>query len=367
MRIAQVSPLYESVPPKCYGGTERIVSILTETLNRAGHEVTLFASGESFCSGRLIPCARRSLREELTKEPMASHLYMFERVKALAEEFDVIHFHTEYLHFGSIRGLSVPTVTTLHGRLDRIEYGNLFHEFRDVPLVSISFNQRKPLPFQNWMGNVYHGLPKDTVLYTEKPQGYLAFLGRISPEKGIEDAIEIAKKTGLKLKVAAKIDEADREYAHSLQPLLRSPWVEYIGEIGDREKPEFLGGAHALLFPVQWPEPFGLVMIESLAAGTPVVAYRAGSVPEVIRNESTGFIVDTIEGACEAVDKIVYRRAISRRACRRDFEARFTVERMAREYEHIYRRLIREKRAERDKAAMVFDSMGAGAEYSGRV
>jgi len=358
MRIAQVSPLYESVPPKLYGGTERIVHNLTEELCRMGHEVTLFASGDSVTSAKLVPCARESLRLGKAREPFAPHVYMFEKVKALSENFDIIHFHTEYYHFALIRDWSVPVVTTMHGRLDLPEYKPLFGEFRELPLVSISLNQRKPLPDQNWVGNVYHGLPLESIPFHPEPNGYLAFLGRICPEKGIEDAIEIARKTGQKLKVAAKIDDVEKRYAESIRSKLNSPWVEFIGEISDREKPAFLGGASALLFPIQWPEPFGIVMIEALAAGTPVVAYCAGSVPEIIRNEETGFIVNSIDEACEAVDAILYGRAISRWTCRRDFESRFAASRMAKDYLSVYHKVIEAKAAEKAVSSMTATQLG---------
>lgn len=358
MRIAQVSPLFESVPPKLYGGTERIVHNLTEELCRMGHEVTLFASGDSVSSAKLVPGAREALRLSKVREGFAPHVYMFEKVKALSENFDIIHFHTEFYHFALVRDWSVPVVTTLHGRLDHPEYKDLFAEFRELPFVSISLNQRKPLPSQNWVGNVYHGLPLESIPFSPKPNGYLAFLGRICPEKGIEDAIEIARRTGQKLKVAAKIDDVEKSYAESIQSKLNSPWVEFIGEISDREKPAFLGGATALLFPIRWPEPFGLVMIESLAAGTPIVAYRAGSVPEVIRNEETGFIVNSIEEACEAVDAIHHGRAISRWACRRDFETRFTATRMAKDYLSVYHKVIEAKSAGKAVSSMTATQLG---------
>ena len=342
MRIAQVSPLYESVPPQLYGGTERVVFNLSEALIRMGHEVTVFASGDSICSGRLIPACRQALRLGEVREKLAPHMYMFERVRAMADEFDLIHFHTEYIHFGLARSLGIPVVSTMHGRLDLPEYADLFFEFRDQPLVSISMNQRSPLPHQNWISTVHHGIPKDAISYRAKSDGYLAFLGRISPEKGVAQAIEIAQKSGRRLRIAAKVDRADWDYYLSIRRNLEMPGIEFIGEIGDREKAAFLGGADAVLFPVQWPEPFGLVMIESLAAGSPVVAFRSGSVPEVIRHGETGFIVDSVDEACRAVRDIVEFGAISRRACRRDFELRFVVERMAADYVDIYRSVINE-------------------------
>jgi glycosyltransferase involved in cell wall biosynthesis len=337
LRIAQVSPLYESVPPRLYGGTERVVFHLSEELIAQGHQVTVFASGDSLTSGRLVPTGARSLRAEGCVEAVAPHTLMFERVRALADEFDIIHFHTEYMHFGMARSLRKPTVSTLHGRLDFPEYLDLFSEFRDLPLVAISDSQRRPLPYQNWLGAIHHGLCKDQFSFNSKSGSYLAFLGRISPEKGVEQAIQIAIATGLPLKIAAKIEKLDIDYYHSLQKLFKEPGIEFIGEISDREKSDFLGNAHALLFPITWPEPFGLVMIESLATGTPVVAFGNGSVPEVLRDGKTGYVVDSVAGAIDAVKKIAN---INRAACRSDFESRFTVQRMATDYVGIYREII---------------------------
>ncbi len=338
MRIAQVAPLYESVPPKLYGGTERVVSFLTEELVRRGHDVTLFASGCSVTAARLISSCPQSLR--LRKEvidPLPHHMIMLEQVFSMANQFDIVHFHTDYLHFPLCRHHKIPQVTTLHGRLDIKDLHGLYREFRDMPLVSISDYQRTPLSWANWYGTVHHGLPEDLFTFHEKPGEYLAFLGRMSPEKQVDHAIEIARRAGAPLKIAAKVDNTDREYfERNIKHLLDDPIVEFIGEIGDAEKDDFLGNALAVLFPINWPEPFGLVMIESMACGTPVISYRCGSVPEVLEDGVTGFIVDGIEEAVEAV-----RRApsLSRKRIRRVFEERFSVSRMAEEYLGIYSRV----------------------------
>jgi len=339
MRIAQVAPLIESVPPKHYGGTERIVSYLTEELVRAGHDVTLFASGDSITRARLIPACRGSLRlNKYCVDHLAHHLVMMDQVLEHARNFDVIHFHTDYLHFPVARYVPVPHVTTLHGRLDLPDLIPVYDRFRDIPVISISNAQRKPLPWANWAGTIYHGLPPDLFRFQPNPGTYLAFLGRISPEKRADRAIEIAKRAGMPLKIAAKVDRVDKRYfKRVVEPLLDASHVEWVGEISDREKDDFLGNAYALLFPIDWPEPFGLVMIEAIACGTPVIAYDGGAVPEVIKDGQTGFIAKNLEDAADAVHRV---SEISRTHCRKIFEKRFTVTRMARDYVRIYRRTI---------------------------
>lgn len=339
LRIAQVSPLYESVPPKYYGGTERVVSYLTEELVAQGHEVTLFASGDSVTKARLVAPCRRSLRlDKNCIDQLSYHLLMLEMVAQRAREFDIIHYHVDYLHFPLSRRLSTPHVTTLHGRLDIPDLVPLYREFRDMPVISISNAQREPLPFANWQGTVYHGLPLDLYTFRPAPGRYLAFLGRISPEKRVDRAIEIALRTGLELKIAAKVDRIDQEYFESvIKPLLKGPGIEYVGEIGEGEKDEFLGNALALLFPIDWPEPFGLAMIEALACGTPVIAYRRGSVPEVLDHGVTGFIVHGLEDAVRAVEEV---HKIDRARCRAVFEERFSARRMAQDYLAIYQNLL---------------------------
>jgi len=339
MRIAQVAPLIESVPPKHYGGTERIVSYLTEELVRAGHDVTLFASGDSITRARLIPACRGSLRlNKYCVDHLAHHLVMMDQVLEHARNFDVIHFHTDYLHFPVARYVPVPHVTTLHGRLDLPDLIPVYDRFRDIPVISISNAQRKPLPWANWAGTIYHGLPPDLFRFQPNPGTYLAFLGRISPEKRADRAIEIAKRAGMPLKIAAKVDRVDKRYfKRVVEPLLDASHVEWVGEISDREKDDFLGNAYALLFPIDWPEPFGLVMIEAIACGAPVIAYDGGAVPEVIEDGQTGFIAKNLEDAADAVHRV---SEISRTHCRKIFEKRFTVTRMARDYVRIYRRTI---------------------------
>ena len=337
MRIAQVAPLTESVPPKHYGGTERIVSYLTEELVRAGHDVTLFASGDSVTQARLIPGCRASLRlDKLSVDHLAHHLVMIDRVLEHARDFDVIHFHTDYLHFPVSRYLPVPHITTLHGRLDLPDLVPVYDRFRDVSLISISNAQREPLPSANWVKTVYHGLPPELFQFRPNPGNYLAFLGRISREKRADRAIEIAKRTGMQLKIAAKVDRADRRYfKRVVEPLLQKSHVEWVGEISDREKDDFLGNAYALLFPIDWPEPFGLVMIEAMACGTPVIAYDGGAVREIIKEGQTGFIATNIEEAVEAVRRVP---ELNRADCRKVFENRFTVTRMAGDYVRTYER-----------------------------
>jgi len=342
MRIGQVAPLFESVPPKYYGGTERVVSYLTEELVRQGHEVTLFASGDSVTKAHLVAACRRSLRlDKQCVDQLAHQVLMLEHVFQRAAEFDVIHFHVDYLHFPLSRRQQITHVTTLHGRLDIPDLGPLYVEYHDMPLVSISNGQREPLPWANWQGTVYHGIPADMYRFREEPGSYLAFLGRVSPEKRVDRAIEIARQVHLPVKIAAKVDRVDNDYFESVvEPLLRDPLVEFVGEIGDGEKEEFLGHAYALLFPIDWPEPFGLVMIEAMACGTPVIAYRGGAVPEVMEEGHTGFIVEALEDAVEAVRQVPQ---LSRKRCREVFEKRFTATRMAHEYVQVYERLIKTK------------------------
>jgi len=338
MRIAQVAPLCESVPPKLYGGTERVVSYLTEELVRLGHQVTLFASGDSNTSATLVTACREALRLGTCRDHLAPHLGMVEQVATRAREFDVIHFHISPLHFPVMRRLpNAAHVTTLHGRLDLEELQPLYREFADMPVVSISDAQRQPLPEAGWISTVHHGLPRDLFRFQPTADGYLAFLGRISPEKRVDRAIAIATACRVPLRIAAKIDEADREYfEHDIAPLLDNRLVEFIGEIGERDKGAFLGGAKALLFPIDWPEPFGLVMIEAMACGVPVIAFPGGSVEEIIEQGVNGFVVGSIEEASYAVRQI---DRIDRRKCRERFERRFTARRMATEYVNVYREL----------------------------
>ena len=344
LRIAQVSPLYESVPPQGYGGTERVVSWLSEQLVEQGHDVTLFASGDSLTSARLVPCCRRALRlDKHCVDPLAHHVRMIERVFQMADQFDLIHFHTDYLHFSLARRLKAVHVATLHGRLDLPDLPALYNEFGDIPVISISDAQRKPLPQANWQATVYHGLPPDLHTFCEQPEDYLAFLGRISPEKRPDRAVEIACRTGMKLRIAAKVDRADQDYYQTkIKPLLDQypGQVEFIGEVAGKAKDEFLGRAKALVFPIDWPEPFGLVMIESLACGTPVIAYPCGSVPEVLQDGVTAFLVRNQDEAVRAVERLP---ELSRKRCRQVFEERFLAARMASDYLDVYRQLIGKK------------------------
>ena len=340
MKIAQVAALVESVPPPFYGGTERVVSHLVEELVRQGHDITLFASGDSSTSATLVACCERALRhDQRVLDPIPHYMVMLDRVRQRAGEFDVIHFHIDVLHFPLFRDLAYRTVTTLHGRQDLFDLLRFYREFPGMPVVSISNHQRAPTQRMNWMGTVYHGLPTD--LYRYNPvvrDGYLAFLGRICPEKGVDRAIEIAHRTGMRLKIAAKIDRVDRAYFDGqIRPLLKDPLIEFVGEIDDAEKSAFLGRACGLLFPIDWPEPFGLTMIEAMACGTPVVAYRCGSVPEVVEHGLTGFIVDTIDEAVGAVHRL---DELNRGHVRDRFVERFGVERMANDYLAIYEALI---------------------------
>ncbi|HYT74337.1 MAG TPA: glycosyltransferase family 4 protein [Vicinamibacterales bacterium] len=339
MKIAEVAPLIESVPPTLYGGTERVVSYLTDELVAQGHDVTLFASGDSRTTARLFPVCARSLRlDRDCRDQLAWHVLMTEHVAAMADEFDVIHFHIAPIHFPLARRLGVPYVTTLHGRLDLPELVPLFAEFDDAPVISISDAQRAPLPHANWLGTIYHGLPETFFDFHPRGGDYLAFLGRVSPEKRVDRAIAIAVAVGWPLKIAAKVDTVDVDYFdREIRPLLDHPLVEFIGEIGEAAKNSFLGNARALLFPIDWPEPFGLVMIESLACGTPVVAFRGGSVEEVLDDGETGFIVDGLDEAIEATRRI---GTIDRRGCRSTFEKRFSARRMAMDHVAHYMRAI---------------------------
>lgn len=341
MRIAQVAPLFESVPPKLYGGTERVVSYLTEELVKQGHDVTLFATADSITAARLRAIVRQGLRlDPDCVDPLPYHVIMLEEVLRASPSFDIVHFHTDYLHFGLTRHLRTPHITTLHGRLDLPHLVPLYKEFNDVPLVSISNNQRVPLSWANWQATVYHGLPMDLYRFHERPGKYLAFIGRFSPEKRADHAIEIARRVGMEIRIAAKVDKADKEYFETqIKPLLRQPHVNYIGEIGDSEKDEFLGNAFAMLFTVDWPEPFGLAMIEAFACGTPVIAYRRGSVPEIMEDGRTGYIVKGLDEAVAAVEKII---DIDRWQVRQVFEERFSAMRMARDYLTVYRKMGRQ-------------------------
>jgi glycosyltransferase involved in cell wall biosynthesis len=342
MKIAQVAPLAESCPPRLYGGTERIVSYLTEELVAQGHDVTLFASGDSRTQAELVSCCDVALRlNPAVKDPIPYHMMMLDQVRLRCDEFDIIHFHIDLLHVPVIHGFMERTVTTLHGRLDLPDLVPFYTAFPQLPLASISFHQRMPMPRTvNWAGNVYHGLPVDQLSFSPRPAGgYLAFLGRISPEKRPDRAIEIATRAGLPLKIAAKIDKADKTYWDDvIEPMVRgNPLVEFVGEIGDREKEAFLGQAVALLFPIDWPEPFGLVMIEAMACGTPVIAFPAGSVSEVIDDGVTGFVVADVAAAAQAVERV---GVLDRAGVRKRFEERYTAKQMAEGYLRIYSKIL---------------------------
>lgn len=336
MKIAQVAPLYEAVPPKLYGGTERVVAHLTDALVELGHEVTLFSSADARTKAKLVPVRNQAIRLDPAplKSDLASHLTMLSEVRRLQDQFDVIHFHVDMVHFPMFEAIAQRTVTTLHGRLDITDLPEVYRRWPKFPLVSISDCQRLALPFANWVGTVYHGMPETSFAFTAEPRGYLAFLGRISPEKGPDRAIAIAKRVGVPLKIAAKVDAADTAYFETcIRPLLDHPLIEFIGEIGDDRKAEFLGGAEALLFPIEWPEPFGLVMIEAMACGTPVVAYAHGAALEVIDDGVTGFLVD---GEAEAALAVAKARTLDRRQVKRRFDRRFSATTMARAYLDIY-------------------------------
>lgn len=339
LRIAQLGPLYERIPPNFYGGTERVVSYLTEELVRRGHDVTLFASGDSVTSAKLTSGFPRSLRlAGLSALGPGFHLPMLAEIYENAKRFDVIHSHLDFWGFPFTRLCATPTITTMHGRLDLETFKPIYDRFTHVPLVSISNSQRLPLPLMNWIGTVFHGLPSDLLDFHPDLGKYLAFLGRICPEKRVDTAIDVALKAGIPLKIAAKVDAVDQEYFKEIiKPKLRSPDVEFIGEIDEHQKNEFMGNALALLFPIDWPEPFGLAMIESLACGTPVITRPCGSVPEIVTDGKTGFITKTIDGLVAAVERV---EQISRADCRAEFESRFTSKHMADRYEQLYQSLI---------------------------
>ena len=340
MRIAQVAPLIESVPPKCYGGTERIVSYLTEELVKQGHRVTLFASGDSLTAAELIPCTSGALRLTPTvQDPIPYYMLMLDKVREHADEFDILHFHIDQFHFPIFRPIARRTLTTLHGRQDLPDLQALYRGFNEMPLVSISDAQRRAAPTAGYVDTIYHGLPTELHAPTFNPRGnYLAFLGRICSEKGIDHAIAMARTIGIPLKIAAKIDKVDEAYfRETIAPLLNGPDVEFVGEINEQVKTQFLGESLALLFPIDWPEPFGLAMIEAMACGTPVLAYRRGSVPEIVDDGVTGRIVETPDEAIEAIPCVL---ALDRRSVRRRFEERFSAARMARDYLEVYRYLL---------------------------
>lgn len=358
MRIAQVAPLMESVPPLLYGGTERVVSYLTEELVALGHDVTLFATGDSVTRAALDAIRPQAIRlDGACRDPQAWHIAALERVARRASEFDVIHFHTDWLHIPLFSRLAVPFLTTLHGRLDYPEARAMLREFGRTPLVSISNEQRAPAPHANWLATVFHGLPSE--LRAEKQHAsprYLAFLGRLSPEKQPDAAIRIAVASGWRIRIAAKIDPVDEAYFQSaVRPLLNNPSVEFMGEIGEDQKREFLGNAAALLFPIAWPEPFGMVMIEAAACGTPVIAFRCGSVPEIIEQGVTGFIVDDEADAVAAVNRL---QSISRTGVRQAFERRFTSRRMAEDYLELCTALASEGQTNRVVPAATLPSAG---------
>jgi glycosyltransferase involved in cell wall biosynthesis len=355
MRIAQVAPLAESVPPKLYGGTERVVHWLVDELVAQGHDVTLFASGDSSTRATLVPALPRALRlGRPPAEPYGAYAALLEAVARRAQQFDVLHFHIDWLHLPLISRLDVPFLTTLHGRLDLSPLSTVVKQFPSASFVSISDHQRRPLPEANWLGTVYHGLPATSLRPSVEPDGYLAFLGRLSAEKGPEAAMRIARKAGTRLRIAAKVPRGNRAYFRErLEPLIDNDLIQLVGEVDDRKKQDFLGGARALLFPIDWPEPFGLVMIEAMACGTPVIAYRSGSVPEVIDDGVTGFIVDSEDEAVEAIGRL---DELDRRDVRARFEQRFTAKRMAEGYFRCYERLVRGDRG-------ISVSKGLGLEF----
>ena len=345
LKIAQISPLFESVPPKFYGGTERVVSYLSDELVIQGHDVTLYASGDSITRAKLFSITPEALRLKKFTDPLAFHILQLQEVLEAASNFDILHFHTDYLHFPLSNLAGLPTITTLHGRLDIPELQPLFKKFSHMPVVSISDAQRKPLPQAKWIGTVYHGLPLELYKKGNGKGNYLAFIGRISPEKRVDLAIEIARQAGLQIKVAAKVDKVDEIYFDKhIKHLMELPHVEFLGEIGEDQKNEFLGNALALLFPIDWPEPFGIVMIEAMGCGTPVIAFERGSVPEIIDEGQTGFIVENVDQAVKALKKI---DQLSRDVCRQIFEQRFSVTNMVHQYVKLYKKILEANQSSR--------------------
>jgi glycosyltransferase involved in cell wall biosynthesis len=364
MRIAQIAPLIESVPPRLYGGTERIVSYLTEELVHQGHQVTLFASGDSLTSAELVPCTERALRlDPRVRDPLPHYMVMLDQLRRRADEFDILHFHIDYLHYPLFRDLARHTITTAHGRQDLPDLRMVYASFPKFGLISISDHQRHSWPPAPWLRTIYHGIPAHLYAFRSHARGdYLAFLGRICPEKRPDRAIEIARRTGVPLKVAAKVDRVDQEYFEAMiRPLLDDPLVEFVGEIGEGEKAAFLGQAQAVLFPIDWPEPFGLVLIEAMACGTPVIAWSCGSVPEIIEHGRTGFLVDDVEAATRAVAQL---GDLDRQSIRARFEHRFSAERMAKDYLAVYSSLA--PGAVRSAPAEIGSSLGRNAVQLGR-
>ncbi len=337
LKIAQIAPLYESVPPKLYGGTERVVAYLSDELVNQGYDVTLFASGDSVSKAHLVPITQHALRLHECTDSLAWHIVQLGQVLERAHEFDLLHFHTDYLHFPFTQGKNIATLTTLHGRLDIPELRPVYEQFCDLPVVSISNAQRIPLPMANWIGTVYHGLPLDLLKPGKGDGNYVVFVGRVSSEKRLDRAIEIAQRANMQIKIAAKIDKADQQYFEKkIRKLLRQPHVEFLGEVGEAQKKELLGNATALLFPIDWPEPFGMVMIEAMSCGTPVIAWNCGSVPEIITHGKTGFIVESMPQAVKALQDI---HRISRDECRTVFEHRFSATAMAKNYIRLYEKM----------------------------
>jgi glycosyltransferase involved in cell wall biosynthesis len=354
MKIAQIAPLIESVPPRLYGGTERIVSYLTEELVAQGHDVTLFASADSVTSAHLVPCCEQALRlNPDVRDPIPYCMIMLDKLRRLASRFDILHFHIDQFHFPIFHDRPQRALTTLHGRQDLPDLKVLYDGFPEMPLVSISEAQRRPIPNANFVGTVLHGIPRDLFAPTLLPRGgYLAFLGRISPEKRVDRAIAIARAVGLPLKIAAKIDRADEVYfRREIAPLLAQPGIEFIGEINEKQKGRFLGDALALLFPIDWPEPFGLVMIEAMACGTPILAFRHGSVAEVVEDGLTGQIVDSVDEAVRNIGRLL---TLDRGRVRRRFEQRFTACRMVQDYINLYEKLASVHRSADRAPATVF-------------